>query len=1307
MVLKPDKNLELRRRAGWVFKGGNVKTGKLSNNAINSAHNSFITSGNGAPLQEKGDWRAGTREVFCPKCSTYIKHGSDQGSTPMDNHLRSARCREATNTISLRNNVTIYPQIPPSPVHVSYQPGECPGAFFKWEVGSLFATYPFTIHEPGSRSNPGYSLESVDFVSCIMRVRAPDCFRSTIMHGYCNACSNLDSSISKVEKWAQQSFGKKSTGRLNHVQMEAKITAVARHLKAEQLKKINYWKYLKRARKSVDDYKKLFDLISNSQVPGLSRLLSNANKEGWSPSKTSEKTALAIKGEYHARNYTEFDIDLAILIYELGGGAALYALKKAPIMLPSRHTIADVRRQHSLRITVGEVKVSDILENIEVLFNDIEPGEYDRVGHTLSQDEIAGDGRLCDLEDTDEIGGLCEHATSRLKTFKMGSDLTSIEDAVKAIRADEIHVGKEFSVAAFSRHAPTDYGAKPVLLMPTCKKGSWQSSAQILQKLIQAWKLSPFGEARHGPLLSVASDGDARRRAALYLVCMHRELPREDPLYPFLSELAGLNRYTGDGGLTMDFDYRNLFKRLCTLLCSVQDLRHLDTSEFTPSERNTHRALSLLGEMFDALVEPFINPTLSLSQQITHLVKFAHIACALFLQHGGAFVSNELYGDLQCMVKNAIFKIAHSKVLNPMLKVFLCLLGDDVLETLFGRSRMIGGHSPNMAVDELRQRFCSALRMDKIFRKYPYLERRARRLRLVRSRDLDHLFPAQWDGDLTAQSCDILACWIAAVALAKAILAKYGCDMDFLAHFAKDGVDLMRPKGGKYPGVSKEVDRSLEDSSATTIPPPNAPESSSSPSDNDTLDVANILAFDGRVALETERAARAEGATDGEPPSIWIKFDDDGRKLVHKKTVIRTMMDPTFDINDGKSQDRLLRVRCLSIGGDSWDRITSKAYSKSSANEHLLKIQGSSQLWCVSTHLKYPLVYLDAAPIAEISLPDTRYEITGQILSLVPFVGPSADISWAWVTQFVAFESAKAKQASSADAPARMRHLSIPVNGRLVLPLLSTDLKQATVEEILDMPPSTDATSEKTWFFANAQLDTMRAELFERVRDEEILLKIPVYGPVKEGRYPYEAIMKDGKLFTFHSVAAPAPKNNRRPCRVCQRNIAGPDRQKHMGKHILLALRGVKEEKLTAEITAAAKPSATKPCTNVPLRCPLCKDVQWKYNMPRHLEDKHRTWARTMPEKSRDILAAEISITDDEEGRLIPRTDGNSQSRTSQKRPAPQTPAGTPRLSRVIRTSRVHVVAAARQPASENEARASLSNVDDDVFTIEHKESRI
>ncbi|KAJ7925363.1 hypothetical protein B0H13DRAFT_1600513, partial [Mycena leptocephala] len=239
------------------------------------------------------------------------------------------------------------------------------------------------------------------------------------------------------------------------------------------------------------------------------------------------------------------------------------ALNKAPIMLLSRFTIAETRRELNLRITVGDVKVSDILANIETLFSGIDCEDSGPVLHTLMQDEIAGDGRLCYLEDTDEIGGSCEHATPQLKTFKMGDDLTCAEEAVKAVRAGDIHVGKEFSVAAIARYAPDYYDAKPVVLMPTCKKGSWQSSAEILQKLVQAWKLSPFGEAKHGPLKDIASGGHGRRRAALYLVCMHnKHLGPDDPIYQFRLDLPGLNLYTGEDDITMCFDPKHLFKRM-------------------------------------------------------------------------------------------------------------------------------------------------------------------------------------------------------------------------------------------------------------------------------------------------------------------------------------------------------------------------------------------------------------------------------------------------------------------------------------------------------------------------------------------------------------------------------------------------------------------------------------------------------------------------------------------------------------------------------------------------------------------------
>jgi hypothetical protein len=279
-------------------------------------------------------------------------------------------------------------------------------------------------------------------------------------------------------------------------------------------------------------------------------------------------------------------------------------------------------------------------------------------------------------------------------------------------------------------------------------------------------------------------------------------------------------------------------------LCLVAEMKMaVDSTKLTPGELKTYRALCLLGEMFDALVEPFINPTLSLSEQLIHLVKFAHLICAMFIKHESAFISNQLYGDLQCMVKNAIFKIAHLKLLNPHLKVFLCLLGDDVLETLFGRSRMIGGHSPNMAIDEFRQRVGSALRMDEIFRKYPWLERCARRLRMVRSRDVDHLSPDAWEGELSAGSCDIHACYKTGVAQAVATLESYGCSIDFEAHFTPEDVDLMRPKGGKYPGVSKEVDRSMVDDSGPVEADTDAPQS----------EVQEILNFDAAAELSTEQ----------------------------------------------------------------------------------------------------------------------------------------------------------------------------------------------------------------------------------------------------------------------------------------------------------------------------------------------------------------------------------------------------------------------------------------------------------------------
>jgi hypothetical protein len=142
----------------------------------------------------------------------------------------------------------------------------------------------------------------------------------------------------------------------------------------------------------------------------------------------------------------------------------------------------------------------------------------------------------------------------------MGSDLGAVQAVAKAVRDGRVHVGKEFSVAAISRHAPKDYGAKPVFLMPTCKHSSWQTAAMNLQMLVAGWKLSPYGEVMHGPLAAIASDGDPNRTAALHLICMERGVKAGDPLHEYVSGLPGLNLFTSADFLTEEFDPKHNWK---------------------------------------------------------------------------------------------------------------------------------------------------------------------------------------------------------------------------------------------------------------------------------------------------------------------------------------------------------------------------------------------------------------------------------------------------------------------------------------------------------------------------------------------------------------------------------------------------------------------------------------------------------------------------------------------------------------------------------------------------------------------------
>jgi hypothetical protein len=262
--------------------------------------------------------------------------------------------------------------------------------------------------------------------------------------------------------------------------------------------------------------------------------------QNWSIEKLLEMMRKAVAGDYHARDYSDLELALATVVYELGGGATLYALQKSPFAFPSRNTLVSIRREYQLKITIGEPRMSDIIANIETMFKKVQPG-HRKSGMTLSMDEIACDGRLCYLTATDEIAGLCEHATSELSSAKMGTNLEVVRAVRQAVRDGKVHIGQEVLVVAIARNDETDYGARPILIMPTCRRGTYRDAALLIEKVRQAWEISEFGAALHGPIWSIASDGDPKRRPALYIHCMTRELTPRDELHRYLGHLHGLN----------------------------------------------------------------------------------------------------------------------------------------------------------------------------------------------------------------------------------------------------------------------------------------------------------------------------------------------------------------------------------------------------------------------------------------------------------------------------------------------------------------------------------------------------------------------------------------------------------------------------------------------------------------------------------------------------------------------------------------------------------------------------------------------
>lgn len=325
-------------------------------------------------------------------------------------------------------------------------------------------------------------------------------------------------------------------------------------------------------------------------------------------------------------------------------------------------------------------------------------------------------------------------------------------------------------------------------------------------------------ELLHARVVSVSSDGEKRRHAALVALTFKVILSVLSVIFEYLGCLALMCLWVGDDDLTADKDYKHVFKRLrntilrskgifvrgCHLTPAViqahlrdsgHSTRHIQ-SMFKPEDKQdvllaynllrdlwslppasssessrpgyaeTREAIRIYGDICYHLVIPYICVDLTLAEQLEHLSSAAHLALALY-EPGDRLMPTTLFTDIMMMVKNAYFCVAKAKVDHPDDPFFLVLLGTDRLETLFGILRTMVGNDANLDILQLSLRVTGTTEVANILALHPEWDKAPRRLHLpLITRDMesipdaaDHANPGLWRGEVKPALVSLVTCW--------------------------------------------------------------------------------------------------------------------------------------------------------------------------------------------------------------------------------------------------------------------------------------------------------------------------------------------------------------------------------------------------------------------------------------------------------------------------------------------------------------------------------------------------------------------
>ena len=555
-------------------------------------------------------------------------------------------------------------------------------------------------------------------------------------------------------------------------------------------------------------------------------------------------------------------------------------------------------------------------------------------------------------------------------------------------------------------------------------------------------------------------------------------------LLGFLTRLHGISD-TKAHQLLDPADKQNVPKAVA-LLQAICDFRRFSLDGLLPSEQADLHRFHFLGEVISSFLYPFIDVTLSLEQQVTSLVKYAHLICACWIRHGNSFMSGALYADTQAIVKNIIFSLAKQQILDATQNFYIILNGTDRLEQVFSDVRT-QDHSRNFDLLQLSQKLATASTINSILLRNPELDRGHVRLNLTAATGIDHINPKSCLGDLIAGSINVQASWIAGQNEANKVLVTYFGDqaaINFNEHFQNPNtkIDLLRPEG-KYVGTSTSDSLAEYEHHDTEVPPNNTSvqDSTVGVAQDDEIDRMNIntTARAANIELEDFLPSSPGEATQSPPSSLFIGGPDG--KHYYKGSVVASYLRGGHRAK--KVVERTLRARGVTLESLREARNPNETDALSGDNSIIIGdlaatlVRLGERVCLAVIHIvgfMHKKNRTDRVSMEMLEQRNGDLTVSGEVLEILPLrCNDDADnSSWAWSLNYLT-SSGKTKTKTS---KLTVKQSSFSFPAWLIIPLCSTLCNSSLVHDQPSQP--------YTWAFEDDLLSESLSRLWQLLEEQ-------------------------------------------------------------------------------------------------------------------------------------------------------------------------------------------------------------------------------